>query len=139
MANQILITMVACGKEEMKRGQFELALDHFSELLELLYFKIFPGVLLMKAECLLKLVRKQQGFVFPVSSQNIITKEFGCCTERRDQSRLSSVSLVIVELSGFTRDKFSETLKIMYKLNQRKMLTILRSSRHKLHAAKTKS
>lgn len=57
VANQILIRMVACGKEEMERGQFELALDHFSELLELLYFKIVPGVLLMKAECLLKLVR----------------------------------------------------------------------------------
>lgn len=75
MANEILIRMVACGKQEMEHGHFELALDHFSELLELLYFNFFPGVLLMKAECLLKLVRKKRGFVFPVSSQNIITKE----------------------------------------------------------------
>lgn len=83
MANQILIRMVACGKEEMERGQFELAFDHFSELLELLYFKIVPGVLLMKAECLLKLVRKQQGFVFPVNLQNIITKELLLHRENR--------------------------------------------------------
>ncbi|XP_015780755.1 PREDICTED: uncharacterized protein LOC107358676 [Acropora digitifera] len=53
--------MVACGKEEMERGQFELALDHFSELLELLYFKIVPGVLLLKAECLLKLGRHKEA------------------------------------------------------------------------------
>lgn len=61
VANQILIRMVACGQEEMERGQFELALDHFSELLELLYFKIVPGVLLMKAECLLKLGRHKEA------------------------------------------------------------------------------
>ncbi|XP_067043097.1 3'-5' exoribonuclease HELZ2-like isoform X4 [Acropora muricata] len=61
VANQILIRMVACGKEEMERGRFELALDHFSELLELLYFKIVPGVLLMRAECLLKLGRHKEA------------------------------------------------------------------------------
>lgn len=101
MANQILIRMVACGKEEMERGQFELALDHFSELLELLYFNFFPGVLLVKAECLLRLVRKQRGFIFPVSSQNIISKEM---LLHRENRRVPVEFCLIVALSGLIRD-----------------------------------
>ena len=59
MANQILIAMVPCVTELMKEEKFELALDHVGELLEILYFRFLPGVLLMKANCLLRLVRKQ--------------------------------------------------------------------------------
>ena len=44
--------------EEMKmdRGNLQLALDCYTELLDLLYFKFLPGVWLRRAECLLNLV-----------------------------------------------------------------------------------
>ena len=72
MADKVLEILVPCGEEEMERGNFELALDHFSEVLELVYFRFLPGVLLMKAKCLLRLVRKKRGFSSPVNSKNIL-------------------------------------------------------------------
>lgn len=74
MADKVLEILVPCGEKEMQRGNFELALDHFSEVLELVYFRFLPGVLLMKAKCLLRLVRKKRGFSFPVNSKNVRTK-----------------------------------------------------------------
>ena len=67
MVDKVLEILIPCGKEEMEKGNFELALDHFSGLLELVYFRFLPGVLLMKAKCLLRLVRKKRAFSFPVN------------------------------------------------------------------------
>ena len=88
MADKVLDILVPCGKEEMEKGNFELALDHFSEVLELVYFRFLPGVLIMKAKCLLRLVRKKRGFSFPVNSKNISTKGILLCRE-------NSTSLVV--------------------------------------------
>ena len=49
--------MLEFADEEMRRNKMEAALEYFSELLELLYFKFLPGVLLRRAECLLNLVK----------------------------------------------------------------------------------
>ena len=56
VACEVIITMVEFGEEEMERGNLNLALEHFSELLELLNVKFIPGVQLSRAECLLRLV-----------------------------------------------------------------------------------
>lgn len=74
MVDKVLEILIPCGKEEMEKGNFELALDHFSELLELVYFRFLPGVLLMKAKCLLRLVRKKRGFSFPVNEKKMRTE-----------------------------------------------------------------
>ncbi|XP_015749611.1 PREDICTED: uncharacterized protein LOC107329436 isoform X2 [Acropora digitifera] len=55
VVDKVLEILILCGKEEMEKGNFELALDYFSELLELVYFRFLPGVLLVKAKCLLRL------------------------------------------------------------------------------------
>ena len=68
MADKVQELLVLSGEEEMEQGNFELALDHFRELLELVYFRFLPGVLLMEAKCLLRLVRKKRGLSFPVNS-----------------------------------------------------------------------
>ena len=74
MVDKVLEILIPCGEEEMEKGNFELALDHFNELLELVHFRFLPGVLLMKAKCLLRLVRKKRWLSFPVNSKNMIAK-----------------------------------------------------------------
>ena len=49
--------MLQFGDIDMRRNRMERALEYFSELLELLYYKFLPEVLLRRAECLLNLVK----------------------------------------------------------------------------------
>ena len=44
---------------EMSRQNPEVAVECYNETLEILYFKFLPEVLLGRARCLLKLVRKR--------------------------------------------------------------------------------
>ena len=58
MINAVLLTMLRfADKMDMDNETRELALECYTELLELLDFKHLPGVLLSKAECLLNLVK----------------------------------------------------------------------------------
>ena len=49
--------MLKFADEDMGRNRMETALEYLNELLELLYFKFLPGVLLRRADCLLNLVK----------------------------------------------------------------------------------
>ena len=102
MVDKVLEILIPCGKEEMEKGNFELAVDYFSELLELVYFRFLPGVLLVKAKCLLRLVRKKRGFSFPVNSKNVRTKRILLAKVKRTVAVLVE-SCLLEQSSGLTR------------------------------------
>ena len=67
--------MLKFADEDMGRKRMELALEYLSELLELLYFKFLPGVLLRRADCLLDLVKIYLYFYPPLFTLGDIPKE----------------------------------------------------------------
>lgn len=59
IVHEVLVTMVKFANEmEMLRWRPEVAVECYTETLEILYFMFLPGVLLCRARSLLKLVKK---------------------------------------------------------------------------------
>ena len=67
IVHKVLVTMVKFANEmEMLRWRPEVAVECYTETLEILYFMFLPGVLLCRARSLLKLVKNIQAI--PLSS-----------------------------------------------------------------------
>lgn len=65
--HEVLVTMVKFANEmEMLRRRPEVAVECYTETLEILYFMFLPGVLLCRARSLLKLVKNIRAI--PLSS-----------------------------------------------------------------------
>lgn len=65
--HEVLVTMVKFANEmEMLRRRPEVAVECYTETLEILYFLFLPGVLLCRARSLLKLVKNIRAI--PLSS-----------------------------------------------------------------------